>query len=440
MKSSNANTAGRALALLATMTCLSNAAWAASSAQLQWEQKPTENFIGREVAVDSAGSVYTAGDDANTRYVVAKYSAQGSLQWRFQYPNPGVMTNAVDLDAAGQVVFAGTSFQPAGPESGTQDLVLVQLDPAGKLRWQLLYPAPEGKDHYAVANFIVHDAQGNLYVACETGYTVGEGPGFGQPAPYVRDIVLLKVSPDGALLWTGRYPSALEGETLASAHRGGLVLDRSGNLYLAADFAVLKFDPAGKLLWKQSVETRALALDPDDNLIVTSPRGTVRLSPDGKELARVNAGGTLLVVRPDGIWTSGVPGETLRLDASLRILWRAPLSTSPDDEGDQGILDLAVDASGSAHVAGYSGRYYGLIHSYQNYASDYIVVKYDPAGKQAWLARRERTTTAQAIALDATGAVLVTGSSGQVVQYREVAVPPAKPACPWWNPSCWSRR
>lgn len=75
---------------------------------------------------------------------------------------------------------------------------------------------------------------------------------------------------------------------------------------------------------------------------------------------------------------------------------------------------LAVDGSGNVYVTGksYGGSY---IEGYYNYDYSYATVKYDTAGKQLWVARYDGPAgdddAAQAIAVDASGNVYVTGKS-----------------------------
>jgi hypothetical protein len=71
-------------------------------------------------------------------------------------------------------------------------------------------------------------------------------------------------------------------------------------------------------------------------------------------------------------------------------------------------LALAVDAQGNVYVTGYS---------WGSGTQDYATIKYDPSGNQEWVARydgRGRDDQANALAVDDSGNVYVTGFSGSI--------------------------
>ena len=96
---------------------------------------------------------------------------------------------------------------------------------------------------------------------------------------------------------------------------------------------------------------------------------------------------------------------TIKYDPNGNPLWIARYDGN-ENSYDRA-FDLAIDNTGNVYVTGY-----GLLHG-TNY--DYVTIKYDPNGNQLWLASYngpdDMSDTAQAIVVDNTGNVYVTGNS-----------------------------
>ena len=133
----------------------------------------------------------------------------------------------------------GSSY---GGSSGS-DYATLKYDPDGKLLWENRYNGPGNSDDSASA--IAVDGNGNVYV------TGGSHGGCSD-----LDYATLKYDPDGKLLWENRYNGPGNGEDRASA----MAVDGNGNVYVTGgsyggscgvDYATLKYDPDGKLLWEK---------------------------------------------------------------------------------------------------------------------------------------------------------------------------------------------
>jgi hypothetical protein len=96
--------------------------------------------------------------------------------------------------------------------------------------------------------------------------------------------------------------------------------------------------------------------------------------------------------------------QTVKYDAAGRQLW-SRVWDGPAGEYDSATA-IAVDTAGNAYVTGYSEG------AEENY--DFATVKYDPAGKQLWVARYDSADHGydepKAIAVDAAGNVYVAGA------------------------------
>ncbi len=201
--------------------------------------------------VDAAGSVYVTGQSHSLQgidCVTLKYDTDGNLLWERHYRGPLDDTMNVPvklvLDGAGNVYVAGWSLLP------TYDYFTLKYDNGGTLKWHRRYNGPaDGSD--VLAGLAV-DRAGNAYV---TGYSAGVGTG--------TDFATLKYDSAGTLIWERRYDGPLSKDDAASAIEvdssfnvfvgGGAATDSidSGEFgYISTrDFATLKYDLNGTLLW-----------------------------------------------------------------------------------------------------------------------------------------------------------------------------------------------
>jgi len=207
-------------------------------------------------------------------WLVLLPDSQGAEAWPVRYNGPGNgddRATALVVDDQGNVYVTGWS---AGT-SLLDDYATIKYSPSGDRIWAKRYNGPGNNSDIALA--LAVDAQGNVYV---TGYSAGDGTNF--------DYATLKYSPSGERLWTRRYNGPGNGEDTAFA----LAVDAEGNVYVTgesggpgsseepytlADYATLKYSPAGDLLWakryngpgKFSDYAQALALDAQGNVYVT---------------------------------------------------------------------------------------------------------------------------------------------------------------------------
>lgn len=192
--------------------------------------------------------------------------------------------------------------------------------------------------------------------------------------------------PEGAppVAWASYYGSPerlLDGRTM-------LALDGQGNAFVVGDsgmnFAVVKYDPAGRQLWARVVDGggsyQASAYD-----IGTDAAGSVYVT---------------------GQMWAGTAHErdwvTIKFDAAGNELWRR------DYNGPSSITEypsaLEIDAAGNVYVAGEGGAVFSGGRSI-------ALVKYDTDGNVLW-SRFEAGGAAQDVKLDAAGNAYVIGVDG----------------------------
>lgn len=345
--------------------------------------------VASSVVRDSTGNIIVAGhtdDGAGRNGLVFKYSgADGSLLWHLRYNSPANTDNAIFAVAVApndNVVVAGRSFN-----GEDYDYYTAKYSAAGALLWARGYDGPSDDEALAVAT----DASGNVVVTGGSSQDVSRNDDDG----LIRyDYYTAKyAAADGALLWERRYNGPGNGRDRARA----VAVDQSDNVVVTgssvgatdADYYTAKYAGAdGGVLWERryngpadSVDSAvALALDASGNVVVTGhSRGTNGLL-DYYTAKYAVADGALL-------WEHRYNGPANLEDSAQAV---------------------AVDGSGNVVVSGYSLDSWYVTASY--------TVKYAAAdGALLWERRysapASRADIAQAVAVDESGNVMVTGYS-----------------------------
>lgn len=148
----------------------------------------------------------------------------------------------------------------------------------------------------------------------------------------------------------------------------------------SSDYLTVRYDADGKVIWSDRLGVgglaypNALAVDPDGNLYVT---GTGEDAVTGFDYA------------------------TVKYDADGDVVWTRRYDKDARDEA----LALALDESGNVYVTGYAGLF--------GTGYDYVTVKYDARGNEAWVAEYNNggQDYAFALAVVPEGDVYVTGHS-----------------------------
>jgi hypothetical protein len=143
-------------------------------------------LTARGLDIDSAGNVVTVGIERWTYCVTWKYDANGNRQWmaRYRAEEPASMQAVnVRFDGSGKIITAANLYG-----SGTNDTVLIKYGLDGQQLWATRISHPNGTAHL---NALDLDSDGNSYLTTTPAY----------------DVVTVKVSPEGAQLWSVTYDS-----------------------------------------------------------------------------------------------------------------------------------------------------------------------------------------------------------------------------------------
>ncbi|MBK6526608.1 MAG: hypothetical protein IPG07_14325 [Crocinitomicaceae bacterium] len=374
---------------------------------VQWEARlndPIGNFIDKasDLALDAAGNTPVTGSSFNGTdfdMVTVKYDPDGNEIWRTSYGGTGIdEATAIVLDGNNDVLitgyrfvsgsdydiatvkyngvtgaevwsalFTGSALFDGGKDvtvdasnnvivTGTHsfsatdiDYRVIKYNPAGVQQWTY----SDGTTLNDEGKVVVTDAAGNIYVAGHSEFSTA--------ATYV-DFLVLKFSPAGALLFSVTRDSGFNKLDTPHAMR----LDASGNIYVGGqgfttvqneeDYLLMKFNNSGTFQWLQIYAGDAEALDRINALDVDQTSGNVFVTGRSKSIA------------------SSEDYYTMAYSPAGAVLWSDRYSSAGlgFDEG----ADIVLGASGNLYVTGYSNNL--------GSNNDYTTLKYDLSGNLIW--------------------------------------------------------
>ncbi len=317
----------------------------------------------RAVVSNSSGST-----TSSVARLIVSHLVQQDWVERYDGPRHEADVNPiVKVDGTGHIYVGGTS-----QDLTNSDFAIIKYDPFGTALWTARYSA--GPDTAEMLFAMEVDANGVVWATGRTGTDDVGG-----------DVLTATFSADGTLRWARRY-----GTTNSFDAGFGIAVDLQGNSYIAGqkgeDFLTIKYDFEGNELW-------AAAFNGAGN---------------GTDTARsVAVFGTNIYVTGSSWNGSNLDFLTLKYSQQGNILWQAIYDAAETDNA----VAVAVDPSGNVVVAGNS---YGTIN-YDEYGSDFLVVKYLPTGARFWTARYDGFMNAEdypsALTVDSAGNIYVTGHS-----------------------------
>ena len=358
--------------------------------------------------------------------------SQVTTQWSSVYngsANDTDVVTSMTVDNQGNVYVTGYS---KGSTTG-RDIATVKYNSSGQQIWAERFNDDNSNKDDA-ANAIAVDAVGNVYV---TGYSTG--------LTSFKDIITVKYSSSGNLVWSSRYNGLGNDDDLASA----IAVDGLGNVFVTGysvglisseDFLTIKYNSGGSEIWIGEYDNpdmndidiaNAMILDGSGNIYVTGYSigngsaedfATVKYNAVGDELwvRRYNGTGNdydiTSAITVDGSGNIIVTGfsagngssedyATVKYDPQGNSFWVNRYNGSSNNYDIS--TSVAADDQGNVYVTGYS---------YDDLTSeDYTTIKYSPGGNQLWISKYNGTSgdydIAVSVKTDIKGDVYVTGYS-----------------------------
>ncbi len=357
------------------------------------------NDFSFSVAVDGVGNSYisgrTLGDlDGNNAGVndafLAKFDASGLLVWTKQLGTSSHdHSYSVAVDGAGRIYVSGFSAgNLAGINAGTYDAFLAKYDPNGNQLWSEQLGTTEEDYCQSVAV----DGAGNAYIS---GYTKGS---LGGTIAGGEDAFLIKYDPAGTLLWSEQLGTALHDRSYSvaidaagNAFIGGYTVGNLGGTNAGAyDTFLAKYDPNGTQLWTQQLGTSASDL-------------SFALAVDGAGNALISG---ITLGDLDGNNAGSSDAYVAKFDPTGTLLWAEQLGTPAIDES----WSVAADAAGNVFVGGHTN---GVLEGASAGGTDIFLAKYGPTGNLLWI--DQLGTSAgdfnRGVTVDGAGNVYVTGET-----------------------------
>lgn len=325
--------------------------------------------------------------------------------------------------------------------------------------WVERYDGPTGSDDSA--GDLAVDANGDLYV---TGVTYGGDPAYGGTG---SDWVTIKYSSAGSALWTNYYNGPENSDDAARA----IALDSAGNVVVTGSstswspqylsrVVTIAYSSAGEPLWTNRFNPPGyayswpVAMEPDTSGNVVIMGGATQTGGESYCLViKYSRSGALLLVRTYSYgngWASALALDssgnvivtgcsrggagfedylTLKYSSAGALMW-AKLYNGPLASGQDRANALAVDADGGVIVTGSSDS---VRANYWEYAT----IKYSGAGVPLWTNRyngpANYSSTAQALATDKDSNVVVTGWSAGIGAKNFVTIKYSSTGVPLWT-------
>ena len=234
-----------------------------------WYQRDPGESHGdpRSMAFDEAGNLIVAGfvrtPDTDVDYLTVKFNPEGRQLWKRRHNGPG---NDVDrarfaaTDVNGNVYVTGDSDNGKGNDTTNLsglDIVTICYGESGEERWKQTYNSPDNGEDRPMWMWLDRATRELTIV----GSSVVGGR---RNAAAHACIVVVRYGGDGKVLWRATFDDPHD----APSYCTGAIMDGDGNLTLTGvthsstnrgieeDILLLKCSPAGKLLWKTTYGQR----------------------------------------------------------------------------------------------------------------------------------------------------------------------------------------
>ncbi len=219
-------------------------------------------------------SGYTGAFLSNGNFMVMKTDSAGALSWAYTYFRSSFTYDEfawpIVQAADGSYYVAGHGF--VDQFSTSNDIVLLKLDSNGGVVWAKSYGNTSYTDY---AHTMVRLSDGGLAIA---------GHSIVNPFPTGQDIVVMKLTPNGDVVWAKQYADIYQDHAygVIQISDGGIAVagftQRSGSSDF--DMLVIKLDGFGNTLWAKAYGIAgvndfaySLAQISDGNLVVAGYTG-----------------------------------------------------------------------------------------------------------------------------------------------------------------------
>ncbi len=332
---------------------------------LQWTKQP-DDFTGvAVVSVDEAGDVYAVGNLPEWHSRIVRFAPDGTLLQQFDL-NAGEYGATVDglrnVYAMGRVEIDDIS-QESEP-------LLTKYDASGAMQWSRQFN-PDGRPSYESAAGVTADGLGNVYVAIRNQALRLE-------EPWYRHDSVAKYDAGGALQWTKQLGS---GERISITD---IAADNSGNIFATGstfgdtweeltggpDAYLVNLDTHGDVQWARHITS-----------IVGDDEYAAALSTDGR--GNVYVVGNVIV---DG---GGSPSQkeeiwVAKFDVEGTLHWHHQFSLG-SQYPIQVLSAITADGLGNLYLSGYGHRVGWPFSDSDGFVAKFVDPQVIPEPASIWL-------------------------------------------------------
>ncbi len=307
--------------------------------------------IANNLFLDEQSNVYVYGTTFNentlTDISAFKYSSNGILIWKYEYPSAEI-NNLQDVykDASNYSYLTGYIV-----DSSRIKLITMKLDPAGNSAWARVTAISNHETH--ISHSITVDNSNNVYVLLDARNVLTSR----------TDFIIVKYNSEGTIIAQKIFEGSADGDDNGIK----ILCDAHGNIFAgvnsfftssSADIVIYKLDPNLNEIYNKRINGQG---NSDDGIV------DMKLSYDNK---------ILFTAKVAGAGSSSDIG-TYKIDNSTGdILWQKFYNGAGND------IDLpyamTTDLNNNILVTGYA-RNSHLIQS-----EDVITLKYDAIGNLLW--------------------------------------------------------
>jgi len=298
---------------------------------------------------DQSSIVYghSTGIGTQLDMTLVKYSTSGSYLWDFRYNGPGNGSDqlfSIAVNENGEIYGVGNVSDTSAIKMG-----IVKLNSSGSLQWIYSANIPGYSDQYG--QDIIVSSSGNVY-AC----------GFAKNLQNNFDLILMKLSPEGNILWTRTFNhSGSNNDTpvkiLCDQNENIFVISTSSNQSGNENIYYVNYDSAGNPpnVWTYpGNSSRAVSAVMDSSGLIVIAGVTYSVSSNFDYLTlRVSSDGS-------SHWAESYNGPGNHLDYAYKVI---------TDE------DCNIYVTGSSRTGSIPGT------------EDVLTIKYDSSGNQLWTNR-----------------------------------------------------
>lgn len=404
--------------------------------QLEWIRQSSVfnttdvDDIEPSIASDSLGNVYVTyyNDAMNQDVIVFKLDKDGNFLWlknnlTFNTTNFNINPKiAVDNLNNVYIAYSTIGTVTGGVNSGNYDIVVFKMDSDGNVLWTLQEPSFNTILEESLPAIAV-DVNGNAYITYVTSGTVANTNSGN------KDIVVMKVSTSGTLLWTTQ--NALFNTTENDLYPR-IVVDQMGNSYIT--YGTDGVISGGVNSWTAIV---VFKIDTNGNVVWTRQQASFNTTDNNyaPTIAIDNTNNIYVTYQSDGVVSGGTPSGSydivvFKMDSDGNLLW---IQQQPSFNTT--LLDfapvIAVDNNSNVIVA-YNTN--GVVNGgVLTGSTDIVLFKLDTNGVFQWIEQQAAFNTNSSanypeINADASGNIYVTYSTrgtiggGPIKYYPDVVV------------------